>query len=247
MRGFALAVLAAMGLGYPSGAATVSEVESVSPLPPQGQRYYAPRVSQITNVARSVCTVSTGTDWKATAQVRRASEVDLRRKRVGFDEAFAASETIDLGDLASNTPYVMFHVLPDQPELFRVGLGFPVKPGSLRFEQAGVDPFKGASVWVDPRGDSVAIRTIELDKSGNGQIGIGSGLVYDSDARSEYDECLLKMKFLDLKVPDFSLIETIGATPERGLILLLKSRFMVPKLMRSRMPGRCASETSIPR
>ena len=83
--------------------------------------------------------------------------------------------------------------------------------------------YTGAIGYIAPNRDavfSVAIRTIELDKSGDGKIGIGSGLVYDSDARSEYDECLLKMKFLDLKVPDFSLIETIGVTPERGLILI---------------------------
>lgn len=65
---------------------------------------------------------------------------------------------------------------------------------------------------------NVAIRTLELD--GNvGTMGVGSGIVIDSDAKEEYRECLLKAEFLtgatpsDLagtQLPDqFSLIETM--------------------------------------
>jgi para-aminobenzoate synthetase/4-amino-4-deoxychorismate lyase len=47
---------------------------------------------------------------------------------------------------------------------------------------------------------NVAIRTLELD--GNvGTMGVGSGIVIDSDAKDEYQECLLKA--------EFSLIETM--------------------------------------
>lgn len=42
---------------------------------------------------------------------------------------------------------------------------------------------------------NVAIRTVELQR-GAGQMGIGSGLVWDSDADAEYDECVLKAQFL---------------------------------------------------
>jgi para-aminobenzoate synthetase/4-amino-4-deoxychorismate lyase len=43
---------------------------------------------------------------------------------------------------------------------------------------------------------NVAIRTVEL-KGAQGRMGIGSGVVWDSDADDEYEECLLKAQFLD--------------------------------------------------
>jgi para-aminobenzoate synthetase/4-amino-4-deoxychorismate lyase len=42
---------------------------------------------------------------------------------------------------------------------------------------------------------NVAIRTLLLDAD-KGEMGIGSGIVYDSDAAKEFDECLLKANFL---------------------------------------------------
>lgn len=67
---------------------------------------------------------------------------------------------------------------------------------------------------------NVAIRTIELDRDGNGSIGIGSGLVYDSDVEAEYAECLLKMQFLTKETPEFSLLETMAYSPKEGVLLL---------------------------
>ena len=49
---------------------------------------------------------------------------------------------------------------------------------------------------------NVAIRTLTLFPDGHGETGIGSGLVQDSEGAAEYDECLLKAKFMtepDLK------------------------------------------------
>ena len=43
---------------------------------------------------------------------------------------------------------------------------------------------------------SVAIRTLELAPDGTGRCGIGSGIVADSRADEEYEECLLKARFL---------------------------------------------------
>jgi len=56
---------------------------------------------------------------------------------------------------------------------------------------------------------NVAIRTIELDKKGNGKIGIGSGIVWDSDPELEYQEALLKSKFLTFPMKEFSIFETL--------------------------------------
>lgn len=83
--------------------------------------------------------------------------------------------------------------------------------------------YTGAIGFFAPSNDytfNVAIRTIELDRDGNGTIGIGSGLVYDSDAASEYAECLLKMQFLTKETPEFSLLETMVYSPKEGVVLL---------------------------
>ena len=50
-------------------------------------------------------------------------------------------------------------------------------------------------------------------------MGIGSGIVYDSDGVKEYAECLLKMKFLTDPVRRFELIETMLYEPDGGIWL----------------------------
>lgn len=60
------------------------------------------------------------------------------------------------------------------------------------------DAYCGAIGYISPKGDmrfSVAIRTITLFKDGSATFNVGGGIVFDSTAQSEYDECLLKAKF----------------------------------------------------
>ncbi|MFZ9615514.1 MAG: aminodeoxychorismate synthase component I [Fluviibacter sp.] len=52
-----------------------------------------------------------------------------------------------------------------------------------------------------PTGDSLAART--------GVLGVGSGIVWDSNAEAEYAECLLKSDFLVKPDPGFTLFETL--------------------------------------
>jgi len=70
----------------------------------------------------------------------------------------------------------------------------------------------GAIGYIAPNREAVfnvAIRTILL-QDGHGVMGIGSGVVWDSDAGAEYDECLLKAQFLTgADRGDFELIETM--------------------------------------
>lgn len=55
---------------------------------------------------------------------------------------------------------------------------------------------------------NVAIRTLTI-KGGQGELGIGGGVVQDSQAAGEYDECLLKARFFtDVRKP-LELIETL--------------------------------------
>ena len=67
----------------------------------------------------------------------------------------------------------------------------------LEAEPRGV--YTGSIGMFAPGGETqlnVAIRTMMVSADGHGEIGIGSGLVADSDASAEYQECLLKMRFL---------------------------------------------------
>jgi para-aminobenzoate synthetase / 4-amino-4-deoxychorismate lyase len=79
-------------------------------------------------------------------------------------------------------------------------------------ERAPRGLYTGAVGYFDPGGDftlSVAIRTIELPPQGLARLGIGSGIVADSDARAEWQECHLKARFLTDLDSGFALIETM--------------------------------------
>jgi len=83
--------------------------------------------------------------------------------------------------------------------------------------------YTGAIGMLEPNGNAqfnVAIRTLTLDAKGRGEIGIGSGVVDDSTADAEYEECLLKMRFLTQDVDDFDLIETLLYESGAGYVLL---------------------------
>ena len=72
--------------------------------------------------------------------------------------------------------------------------------------------YTGAFGWIAPDGDlrlNVAIRTLELAADRTGRMGIGSGIVADSTAPSEWRECLLKAGFLRDCDPGLRLIETL--------------------------------------
>lgn len=59
--------------------------------------------------------------------------------------------------------------------------------------------FCGSIGYVTPDNDAcfnVAIRTLFVDRAGKGRLGVGSGIVVDSDCDAELDECLLKARFV---------------------------------------------------
>lgn len=81
----------------------------------------------------------------------------------------------------------------------------------------------GAIGTISPQGQAlfnVAIRTPIIYRDGTGEMGIGSGVVYDSVGAKEYDECLLKMKFLTDPPKTFELIETMLWEQGSGFWLL---------------------------
>jgi para-aminobenzoate synthetase/4-amino-4-deoxychorismate lyase len=78
----------------------------------------------------------------------------------------------------------------------------------LEKEPRGI--YTGAIGYISPKKEAcfnVAIRSVHIQK-GRGQLGVGGGIVYDSLPRDEYQEAILKAKFLTGS-PDFKLIETI--------------------------------------
>ncbi len=57
---------------------------------------------------------------------------------------------------------------------------------------------------------NVAIRTVVINKKNNkGEIGLGSGIVWDSEADGEYDEVLLKSRFVTSPTEYFEIFETM--------------------------------------
>ncbi len=66
---------------------------------------------------------------------------------------------------------------------------------------------------------NVPIRTLEICQ-GQGRMGMGSGIVTDSVAEEEWEECLLKGNFLTKSRTEFQLIETLLWQPEQGYFLL---------------------------
>ena len=62
---------------------------------------------------------------------------------------------------------------------------------------------------------NVAIRTATIE-AGRGELGIGSAIVYDSNADAEYDECLLKAGYFNSAREPILLIETLAWRPPFG-------------------------------
>jgi para-aminobenzoate synthetase/4-amino-4-deoxychorismate lyase len=82
--------------------------------------------------------------------------------------------------------------------------------------------YTGAIGYISPERNmcfNVAIRTISVTGD-KGQMGIGGGIVYDSEAKNEYTEALLKSKFLTQKFSKFSLIESMLWQKDKGYFLL---------------------------
>jgi para-aminobenzoate synthetase/4-amino-4-deoxychorismate lyase len=64
---------------------------------------------------------------------------------------------------------------------------------------------------------NVSIRTLAIEGN-EGVLGIGGGLVADSDADAEYDECLVKARFFSEGRQPLSLIETLRYDPDGGFV-----------------------------
>ncbi|MEG3617982.1 aminodeoxychorismate synthase component I [Magnetovibrio sp. PR-2] len=88
---------------------------------------------------------------------------------------------------------------PDQRGVYTGGVGYSGPGGTHRY--------------------NVAIRTLHI-RNDTGEIGIGGGIVYDSDPASEWEECHIKARFLTGQHEPFDLLETLKWDPQTGFVLL---------------------------
>jgi para-aminobenzoate synthetase/4-amino-4-deoxychorismate lyase len=83
--------------------------------------------------------------------------------------------------------------------------------------------YTGSLGRIAPNGHmafNVAIRTAVISSDGEGQYGVGGGIVADSDPNAEYDEALLKARVLIEQSAAFDLIETFRWSSAEGFIRL---------------------------
>ena len=69
---------------------------------------------------------------------------------------------------------------------------------------------------------NVGIRTAEISATAEGRVvyGTGSGVVWESKAKEEWQECHTKALVLRPPPPDFALLETMLWSPSQGIVLL---------------------------
>ncbi|WP_344695497.1 aminodeoxychorismate synthase component I [Sphingomonas rosea] len=91
-------------------------------------------------------------------------------------------------------------------------------------EPAPRGAYCGSAGWIEPGGNSsfnVLIRTLDIGADvGKATLGLGSGIVVDSQAGDEWAECLAKGIFVTRDRPAIDLIETMRFDPHEGMVEL---------------------------
>jgi para-aminobenzoate synthetase / 4-amino-4-deoxychorismate lyase len=115
-----------------------------------------------------------------------------------FDSVLQMTSTIEAEvDPALGVGHLMHSLFPSgsvtgAPKLRTMQLIYELEPTAR-----GI--FCGSIGYVTPDNDAcfnVAIRTLFVDRAGKGRLGVGSGIVVDSDCDAELEECQLKARFV---------------------------------------------------
>ncbi len=138
-----------------------------------------------------------------------------------YNTLFQMTSTVE-GDLAEEVGFA-----DAMAQLFPCGsiTGAPKLRAMEIIQQLEVSPrglYTGSIGHISPNGDfrfNVAIRTLVVDEKGRGEVGAGSGVVFDSGNHAEYEECKLKLQFLTQETEPFALIETLAHDPQMGFLL----------------------------
>lgn len=153
--------------------------------------------------------------------VQTRSLFDIERYETLFQMTSTIVATSDRGGLAGLPLRRLFEALfpcgsvTGAPKVRTMEIIAELEPG-----RRGV--YTGAIGYLAPSGEalfSVPIRTITL-RGSQGEMGIGSGIVADSNPEQEWRECQLKGRFLSASAPGFELIETLLWEPDTGYWLL---------------------------
>lgn len=84
--------------------------------------------------------------------------------------------------------------------------------------------YTGSIGFISPGPEAVfnvAIRTVLLDtKTGTAECGVGGGITDDSTPDGEYEECMVKARFLEERREDFDLLESLLYESGEGYFLL---------------------------
>lgn len=84
--------------------------------------------------------------------------------------------------------------------------------------------YTGAIGYITPENNmcfNVAIRTLLL-KNNKGELGVGGGIINDSNAKEEYQEILFKAKFFTEMDAPFNLLESMKYHAKEGIVLFEK-------------------------
>lgn len=84
--------------------------------------------------------------------------------------------------------------------------------------------YTGAIGYITPENNmcfNVAIRTLLLQNN-KGELGIGGGIIHDSNAQDEYQEVLFKAKFFTEMDAPFNLLESMKYDAKDGIVLFEK-------------------------
>lgn len=94
---------------------------------------------------------------------------------------------------------------------------------NLELEPRGV--YTGAIGYISPDNDlcfNVPIRTCVAYENGQAEMGVGGGILFESDPKAEFDECRLKARFLTQLNSQMQLIESMRFDSDTGSIPLLE-------------------------
>lgn len=166
--------------------------------------------------------------------------VDLLRNDMGMVSQTGSVRVLSLFDVETHaTVHQMTSTIESRPfgevgplellrALFPCGsvTGAPKRRSMEIIAESEAEPrgvYTGCLGYFSPGGEalfSVAIRTAVIDlQSGCGEIGVGSGITFDSDGAAEYAESLSKSLFAGQCEGDFHLIESL-LHDEEGYFLL---------------------------
>lgn len=118
-----------------------------------------------------------------------------------------------------------------------------------RLEQRERGIYTGSIGLIEPNGEpngltfkgqlNVMIRSFHLQDKGeyfHGAMGVGSGIVLDSEAEAEYQECFWKARFILNLEPEFAIFETMRWVAGKCELLALHQERMLQSAMALRYP-----------